>query len=332
MAYPLFIEFDQPVLIENWQAICDNSGIAYAPKVAGFSSYFLADQVEIVLGHPGRWVDGKPTPPDSFQTLTISALTDVRENIAGCVMLARKILKRHSGKIVKYSEPFTQHFEAEGLEASEDSRILWGTKPISNEAMSNVNNRRLLMDIQNGVYSAVQDELYKKADATAESIKETLTKHMNSAVQSAAIHKGGVDSVKRVYVGWKDIYPSPVKRFLAWFAFKVLRRSSKIMRRPGPFLRMLGYRSQQRVHYVFDTVEELVANQKSNEVVDTYDTACDFLNALIERNGIVAEDIAILEVPYSYVAAEISFMPVAPARYIKANITISKSDLDGEDE
>lgn len=329
MSDALTIKFENELNIEVWNVLCENVGIRFAPKIHGYNSYFLADHAEIVLDVEGELIEGEPTPPSEFSGVTIRTLKEDESCIENSVKLAKKILKTFPGSVTRTSEAFAPHFEHAGIEA-EEGTTMWGEK-VQDSSLDTVNSVRVLNHVQDRIRDVAKQLLETNEDFTEDSIKTALSDTLDSYVGAKALQQGGVDRVKTVHVTWKDLYPNRMKRLLAQVAFRVFKMRSEYKRKPGMLLRFFGYKHRQDLYPVYDPLDKIVSVFEGDRI--DFDLARDFISDLISEKGIEVLDRAELRIPYKYLAADISLVPIKPVRHIKFNVTLrdfdgNKDDLD----
>lgn len=177
--------------------------------------------------------------------------------------------------------------------------------------VSDQETKQEVENLKERIRSDLSRFVFEKVSPSSES---EIRKALNDSLrETPGIHHYNVSHVKSIIVTWEDLYPRRWCRLKAKFARNVLRAPTLFTCRPSRLMRWFGYKSDQIVSVRSDTFY--------STLFETEDIVKGIENALAE-GSLRIKTVSRLPVPYSKLAADVSFTPILPVDSIDIKINI----------
>lgn len=340
MSHIIRIEFGRVISISEWKAFCENTGIAYAPKIEGWNVYCLADQVEILLGTLGTNVEGISLPPPEFQSITLTGLYATERSVVTAVQLTKRILLAYSGSIQTFSPIYSDYMEQSDLlyaslprtevaEKAPESEyndelakdVVWDGEKFSVRLPSS-KKEGAIEPLKERLDAAVRKTALRFENNTLKDISDEVDLVLSEAVEDFDIQSGHIFRIEEKVTTWKDIFPNFFVRNAVRLLNSFIWSKPVISGYPSILHRAAGYSPR----FVLDFDEKIV--QEAGEIAGYPDFQEDpykeFLIQLRKMRGIHITPMAERQMPHKIVEVDINCVTYSPVETIGISISVHK--------
>lgn len=187
-------------------------------------------------------------------------------------------------------------------------------------ALDQVNTRRLMGEIEEGVSKIRHSFVFEPDDEVTRNNIKAVTEQFLEGFKGTGVKDYSVGPITQTYHGWREMYPSLIKRVMAWAGVKVFK---------------FGYQAEQRwFHTVFpfeiNYRAEFKSEVLSKEEDGTWTVHIEYEEYADADQAVDVRYCARINTPYTSTNMSLTVTPVMPVSFIPVTISVSAHGAEFE--